>query len=243
MADHALPQSTPRISRGSRALILLLRYWITISIPILLTLISVRAVMTPLFIQAEYYRPGFPEDPYGFTHADRLEYAPYALGYLFNSAGIDYLGDLTFPDGSSLFNARELRHMEDVKVVTRQAFTGLAILAAMTTLCALYLLRDLDSRRDLRLAVGSGGALTLAIIGTIVFSAMLAWDFFFTTFHQIFFESGTWRFAYSDTLIRLFPEPFWFDAALTIGVLTALGATALLVMAWRWGVIASRESR
>jgi integral membrane protein (TIGR01906 family) len=61
-------------------------------------------------------------------------------------------------------------------------------------------------------------------------SAVVAWDTFFTAFHQLFFAGGTWVFAYSDTLIRLFPEQFWFDAALTVGGLTLLGALALLLL-------------
>ncbi|MBZ0100422.1 MAG: DUF1461 domain-containing protein, partial [Taibaiella sp.] len=66
-------------------------------------------------------------------------------------------------------------------------------------------------------------------------AAIISWDFFFTCFHSTFFESGTWRFAFSDTLIRLFPEQFWFDAALTIGGLTTFGAVSIVGISWRWG--------
>jgi integral membrane protein (TIGR01906 family) len=74
----------------------------------------------------------------------------------------------------------------------------------------------------------------VGIVVTIVLAAIVNWDFFFTTFHTMLFESGTWRFAYSDTLIRLFPEQFWFDAALLIGGLTTLIALLLLFAMWRW---------
>ena len=39
----------------------------------------------------------------------------------------------------------------------------------------------------------------------------VAWNLAFTVFHNIFFDSGTWTFFYTDSLIRLFPEQFWFD--------------------------------
>jgi hypothetical protein len=37
-------------------------------------------------------------------------------------------------------------------------------------------------------------------------------------------------FLYEDTLIRLFPEQFWFDAALFIGALTVIGAVVTLFL-------------
>ncbi|NDJ62146.1 MAG: DUF1461 domain-containing protein, partial [Chloroflexi bacterium] len=61
------------------------------------------------------------------------------------------------------------------------------------------------------------------------------WDYFFTLFHNLFFESGTWQFLYSDTLIRLFPEQFWFDAALIIGGFNVIMSLGVLGITWRWG--------
>jgi integral membrane protein (TIGR01906 family) len=227
MADlsRTLPTTQPKILLSVGSLFL------TVAIPVLLTLLSVRVVMTPLFLQLEYHRPGFPEDIYGFTLEDRLHYAPYAVDYLVNDAGIEYLADLTLPDGSPLYTASELRHMEDVKVVTRAAFFVLLI-GGINSLLAGYLLWRSD-KRTLWQSLFNGGALTIGTIIVIVLGAVFAWDFFFTTFHQLFFEDGTWIFLYSDTLIRLFPEQFWFDAALTIGVLTVSGALFLMVLSWR----------
>jgi integral membrane protein (TIGR01906 family) len=210
----------------------LMRIVVTVMLPVLLTLISVRLVMTEPFLRFEYNRSAFPEDRYGFTRAERLFYAPYALEYLFNDADITYLSALTFDDGTPLFNERELQHMADVKIVTRAAFNlmfiGLLLLAAFVTL----LWRFRPYRMAIRRAVIAGSTLTLMIIFTIVLTAISTWDTFFTTFHNLFFESGTWRFAYSDTLIRLFPEQFWFDASLVVGGATVLFALALLAGAW-----------
>ena len=52
-------------------------------------------------------------------------------------------------------------------------------------------------------------------------------------FHALFFEGDTWVFRTSDTLIRLFPEQFWFDAALTVAVLTVSGSLLAMLVAWR----------
>jgi integral membrane protein (TIGR01906 family) len=212
----------------------LLRLFLITAFPVLLVLIGVRLVMTPLFLSFEYQRAGFPADFYGFTTEDRLQYAPYALDYLLNGEDIDYLGNLTFPDGTPLYNERELRHMHDVKIVTQAAFGLALILGAAALAATAYLAHRRDLRPVLAGSLLAGALLTLGIIAGIVAIAVANWGFFFSRFHQIFFEGDTWTFAYSDTLIRLFPEQFWFDAALAIGLLTVLGSLVALAAAWRW---------
>ncbi|MEQ8673390.1 MAG: TIGR01906 family membrane protein [Aggregatilineales bacterium] len=235
-ATHQVEKVTYRVNPFVRGL---LRLFLTISVPILLILISVRLVMSPLFLQVEYNRPGFPEDIYGFTTDDRLEYAPYALDYLLNDSDISYLGDLTFPDGSSLYNSSELHHMEDVKVVTRSAYLLLVIIAIAFTITSIGMWRQKSLRADLQIGLFNGALFTICLLVSIIFFALFAWDLFFDTFHEMFFEAGTWRFAFSDTLIRLFPEQFWFDAALVIGGMTLIVATIILFSTWRWGRIAN----
>jgi len=231
MTEVAIKEnSRPNIQRP---VIPILRTYITLTLPFLLALLNVRAVMTPLFLQIEYNRPDFPEDFYGFTREDRLNYAPYALEYLLNAEDIDFLGDLRFPNGEAQYNIRELRHMRDVKVITQYTYLFGTIGGVTAIAAAFYLYRT--ARPALRQALFGGAILTLSIIAAIVVIAILNWDFFFTGFHTLFFTSGTWRFEYSDTLIRLFPEQFWFDAALTIGALTFLMAALLVVIIWKWG--------
>lgn len=205
-----------------------------LSVPLLLVLLGSRLAMTSAFLYFEYNRPGFPDDAYGFTREDRLEYAPYALDYLVYNKNITYLSDLTFPDGAPLFNERELAHMEDVQTVTWIAFNSLAFggLFFVVSIIGLWQVNPGIATNIL----GWGSLLTFAGIGVIVIVAIAAWDFFFTAFHQMFFESGTWRFYYSDTLIRLFPEQFWFDAAIFIGAFASAVAVAI-------GIIASRQRR
>ncbi|MCB9451741.1 MAG: TIGR01906 family membrane protein [Anaerolineaceae bacterium] len=222
-------------TQPQRGGIRLISQWaITLIYPFLLTLIAARLVMTPVFLQFEYNRPDFPPDLYGFTREDRLNYAPYALNYMLNGDGITYLGDLRFPDGGALFHPDELRHMEDVKVVTTAAFSAAVAAGLVMLTVGVYLFRQPETRPFLRKAFFNGSILTLSLIAAIVVAALLNWDAFFTGFHTLFFASGTWRFAYSDTLIRLFPEQFWFDAALTIGGIVIGGSLLTLAAAGRW---------
>jgi integral membrane protein (TIGR01906 family) len=211
----------------------LMRLYLTLMLPVLLVLISARLMMTPLFLQIEYTRPSFPADYYGFTTQDRLNYAPYALNYLLNGEDIDYLGDLKFPDGAAMYNVRELQHMRDVKLVTQYAFM-VAISGGVFFLAIGFILwRSPSTRIEWYRGLFNGGVLTLSLIAAIVVGAVVSWDVFFTGFHTLFFEGDSWRFAWSDTLIRLFPEQFWFDAALTIGGITVTAALLILFLSWR----------
>ena len=99
----------------------ILSYLTTLLTPIFLLGLGLRILLTPIFYNIEYRMPYFPPDTYGFTLEDRLHWAPYAVDYLLNNADISYLGDLTFEDGSPLYNERELSHMHDVKLVTKGA--------------------------------------------------------------------------------------------------------------------------
>lgn len=49
-------------------------------------------------------------------------------------------------------------------------------------------------------------------------------------FHELLFEPDTWYFPTSDTLIRLYPEQFWFDSALTIGGITIIISFASMII-------------
>jgi len=212
---------------------LALRLLLTLALPPLLVLTSVRLVMTGWFVQIEYHRPGFPADRYGFSREDRLHYAPFAVRYLHNDAGISYLGDLTFSDGSPLFNERELQHMADVKTVTRAAFQVQRALLVAAGASALLLARRRATRRALWRALGDGGLITIALIIVLGVLVVASWNLFFDSFHALFFEGDTWVFRTSDSLIRLFPEQFWFDAALTVAFLTVSASLLAMLVAWR----------
>jgi len=208
--------------------------FLVIALPAFLVLTSVRVVMSQAFLRLEYNRPGFPADPFGFTRADRLKYAPYAVRYLLNNAGISYLGNLTFDNGSPLFTDRELQHMHDVKHVTRVAFRVHAILGLALVAAVLVLPWRRDTLRALWRGLSGGAILAISLIAALVILALTAWNFFFDNFHRVLFKGDSWEFSTSDTLIRLFPQQFWFDAALSIGFLTLLGATLIITGTRYW---------
>jgi integral membrane protein (TIGR01906 family) len=198
----------------------------TILLPLALTFLGVRILLTHAFPEVEYRRPGFPADEYGFTLQERLKWSKISIDYLLNDAGVSFLGDQTFPDGSPLFNERELGHMLDVKKVVQPVlWIGYGIWFFMLAVAGWARWGGwwLEYVRGIR----RGGWVTVGIVAVIgVFAATSFWQFF-TVFHSLFFEGSSWIFAYSDTLIRLFPIPFWQDAILFIGLLDVVAGLIL----------------
>lgn len=187
-----------------------LSWLVTLLLPVLLLLLGVRLLLMPGYPSLAYNMPGFPEDSYGFTKQDRLYWSRFAIDYLLNDAGLDYLGELKFPDGSPLYNERELSHMLDVKVLVQKVLQVLYLLIFLVIGLGLWAYYG-GWWGQYRRGVWRGGWLTVwLIVGVGAFAAVSFWQFF-TYFHTLFFTGDSWLFNYSDTLIRLFPMRFWQD--------------------------------
>lgn len=215
--------------------------WITLAMPFVLAAIAVRAVASGLFLKFEYfYRPGFPPDEYGFSADDRLHYGSYAVDYLNNLDSSRYLADVVLPNGVPVFAAEEIAHMADVKALVQLLYLVGVIAAIVGVVFALYLSRRTGP--GLRHGIRWGALLTLVAAVALAVLAMLGWDRFFTGFHALFFDQGTWQFYLDDALIRLFPAPFWIDAGIAVGVIILLGALIPLLLSFM-GAGARRKAR
>ncbi len=195
---------------------------------------AIRLLFTPLYMQLEYRAPGFPPDAYGFDLEDRLHWSRISLEYLLNNAGIEYLAAQPLPDGSPLYNERELSHMVDVKVLVQQMITAWWILLAVLAGLGLWAWLGRWMPTYLK-GLGSGGRLTIGLIVLILVSVAISFRGLFTAFHRLFFTGDTWLFLYSDTLIRLFPLRFWQDGFIAMGVFTLLGAGLLILLQKKFG--------
>jgi integral membrane protein (TIGR01906 family) len=223
------------------------RILIIVLLPFVLTLTNVRLLLTHVFPEIEYSLPGFPADFYGFTKTDRLKWSKISIDYLLNNSGIEFLRALRFPEGETappesctfyldgdcnrFYNDRELKHMSDVKIVTRWALNVWVLSAILVVVSAgvLYYFRE---KSVLRSALLGGSGLTLIILLGIVTYLLINFNTFFTQFHQVFFENSTWMFLWSDSLIRLFPIRFWQDAFIFVG--GGAIVEALIIAAWAW---------
>jgi integral membrane protein (TIGR01906 family) len=203
-------------------------------IPFFLLMTAIRLLITPLYPQIEYRMPGFPQDPYGFTLADRLKWSAPSLDYLLNNKNITYLSDLRFADGTPIYNDRELSHMFDVKKVVQNMLAWHAGLTGLLLLFVAFAWRGKWLPQLCR-ALGWGGWLTIGMMAAILVWLAINFRDLFTNFHMIFFEGDTWLFYWTDTLIRLFPMQFWQDAFIGVGIFTLAGAGLLVWVGKKWG--------
>lgn len=189
---------------------------------VVIPLFFVRILLIPGFPSVEYRMPGFPEDSYGFSYEERVKWAGYGIEYLLNNAGPEYLADLHFDNGADVFTSREVSHMLDVKIVVKQVL--IVFMIALVLHIALGVLAWRQGwLAEYRQGISRGGWFLLALIITLGLVAATSFWQFFSAFHALFFAGDSWLFAYSDTLIRLYPIRFWQDV-----ILYVFGGSALV---------------
>ncbi len=196
---------------------------ITLTIPLLVIMTSIRILLNPFFLEYEYNLNSFPPDEYGFSKAERLQWGIPSLEYLTNRSGPEFLADLKFDDGQPIYNERELSHMVDVKNLVQLMIKIWLFLLAFIAIAWILAWRTGWQNQFWR-AVSTGGWLTLGLIGLILLGVFLDFDALFVGFHHLFFTGDTWLFYTNDTLIRLFPEKLWSDAFTFMGIFTLVGA-------------------
>jgi integral membrane protein (TIGR01906 family) len=141
------------------------------------------------------------------------------------------LADLVLWQGDfDVLSADEQAHMRDV----RNVFTGFWILV----LCGIGVLAvafrrsstSLDARAATWRALGGGArilAVVIAVLGVVV---VVAFDAAFEVFHRLFFSAGSYTFdPATSTLVQLFPERFWSETSIAVGIVTIVAA---ILMAW-----------
>ncbi len=202
--------------------------WVpTLIVPFFLLMTAIRLLFTPLYPQIVYRLPGFPPDQFGFTLEDRLHWSRISIDYLLNNSGIDYLANQRLSSDQPLYNERELRHMVDVKVLVQKMIVAWRILLAALVALALWAWLGRWVPYYLH-GLGRGGIMTIAIVVLILVATLTSFDALFTGFHEIFFKGNSWLFLYSDSLIRLFPLPFWEIGFLVMGVFSLVGSGVLI---------------
>jgi integral membrane protein (TIGR01906 family) len=207
---------------------------IVVAVPVVLAAAPIRALMHPRWVYFEYSRPDFPPDAFGFTTQERTQLAIAGIDSIIGPRGVVVLQEAKLPDGSPAFNEREISHMQDVRVVTANVYLAQAVLLIAAIAAVIVLVRG-QAQGAASGALLTGAILTVALLAALIVFVLTGFDTFFTDFHRVFFSGNTWLFDYTDTLIRLYPVQFWFDAATVIGVTSLVEAMALGVVAWRWG--------
>lgn len=224
-----------------RLLRFIVRWYFALAVPCLLASAGARLLLSEQFLQLAYQRPGFPNDIYGFTLEDRLQYGPFAIEYLFNGEAIDYLAALRLPVDKcwntdtgaadcALFSERELSHMADVKRLTTSIFALAAISLFFGAMIAIGSRYNARLQSDIRVGLRRGCLFTLFALLSLAVLTATSWDMAFDIFHKLFFAEGTWRFPFSDSLIRLYPEQLFAEATFALAAFTFFFASLILML-------------
>ena len=140
----------------------------------------------------------------------------------------------------ALFNQREILHMADVRDLFRLIYRihEFALVYVVAYVAAVYLWsRERSMRRLARQAVTAGLA-TAALLAVAAVGVLIGFDDLFRQFHLLSFANDFWLLdPRTDHLIQMFPQGFWFDVTLGVGVLSiAEGALLALLgfvyLAW-----------
>ncbi len=200
---------------------------VAVLVPVALIIFGVRILLSSAFLNLEYRMPGFPADNYGFSLDDRLKWSKLAVQYLVNDSGDEFLRNLTFDNGTALYNERELSHMVDVKKVIKPVLS-IGYLSWLLLAGFGFIAYRIKWQSEYSRGLRRGGVLMIGLLGVIGLFAIISFWNFFTFFHSLFFKGDSWLFLYSDTLIRLFPMRFWQDVFLLVGLITLISSLALV---------------
>ena len=198
---------------------------LAISTSLLIALLGPLLLFNPWFVSFEQSRNDVPARLH--TSQQQVDRVTAQVLSDIRTAG-DFAVSL---DGSSpLLDAKERSHMRDVGGLVRLLGT-LSGVAALVLLLSVLTLRRERRRvgRLLLVAAGIVGGVAL-LLGVVM---VVAFEPAFLAFHELFFPQGNFLFGPDSNLLRLFPEPFWFEASLAAGLSILLAALVTSLIGWR----------
>lgn len=140
-----------------------------------------------------------------------------------------------------LFSPQETAHLADVKALLRRLYAvqeGALAYVLMFVVGVVVWAREI-SVRQLAWAIMASTALTILIAGLIAVTALVGFDSAWAALHQALFNNDLWRLDPTrHHLVQMFPEEFWLEMVLLIGLATAVQMLVLALaagafLAWR----------
>ncbi|MBI2757788.1 MAG: TIGR01906 family membrane protein [Chloroflexi bacterium] len=217
----------------------ILKTLLALLVPLIVMIGSAQLLATDTYLAFEYGKASFPLDTFGYTKQQRFNLASANTSYVRDNLPSEALSSQML-DGKPVYSQREVTHMADVQSAYQSVVRVWQVAFILLLVLGFILWRN-GKRAALASGIQWGGLLTIALIGFIALLALFAWQVWFDNFHLFFFEPGSWLFAYSDTLIRLFPLQFWMDATFMITVFSLIGGLLAAFIGWRWRLALGRE--
>ena len=206
-----------------------------ISLPIALITTNVRITVNEPRLY-EYAADHYDTPTTTGISRDELLSASAELRDYFNSGSGDPIFVRVEKEGEpiSLFNRRETAHLQDVKTLIRSSFRvqEAAVIYALAYVVAVFIWAREGNLRALATQLVLTGLLGLAVIGVVGGMALTGFEQAFDAFHRIAFDNDLWQLdPATDHLIQMFPEGFWRDVSLWVGMATVAELAVLSVAA------------
>ncbi len=144
-----------------------------------------------------------------------------------------------------LFTEREALHFRDVRDLLRRVYSVQAAAAVFVLAGVLAAVLALAWRRPGAAAIISA-RLRQSAVGTVIviisvgiFAALGGFNFLFLQFHLLSFSNDLWQGQATDRMIQLFPQAFFLQATLLIG----LAAIIEMAVVWLCATLILRRVR
>lgn len=209
-----------------------LMYILAFSLYIFLFTSNLRLLATRTWVVMEQKRAGVAEETQ-FSDKELKEIDAKVLRFM--NSGELFSSITVMQNGKEVkvFKAREVSHLYDVQGIFR-VFSWARSISIFLLLVLIFLLVA-DNRDRKRLIYGflsRAGLFFLATVGGLFLFVLLAFNLFFTEFHQLVFAPGTWIFGSGEILPQLFPERFWLESALALTA-ACIAETVLVIFIFR----------
>ena len=206
-------------------------------------------VTVPVFLVLTFVRIAAVEPrvhEYGFSRYDAVERtgidraqldlaARDIIRYFRNDD--EFLAILVTVDGQEqpLFTEREVLHMKDVKDLMGLTFrvheaAFVYVVAFVVAVLVWNRERPID---ELASRLRFAGIATVALLGVAASAVVVGFDSLFRQFHLLSFANDFWQLdPKRDHLVQMYPQGFWFDVTLAVGLLAAACGALLWLAAF-----------
>ncbi|MDA1062381.1 MAG: TIGR01906 family membrane protein [Chloroflexi bacterium] len=160
----------------------------------------------------------------------------------------DLLSIRVLVDGQEqpLFSPREVLHMRDVKALIGTTFRihELAFVYIVAYVAGVFLWGRERPLRRLAEQLVTAGLVTVGVLGFAAVAVLVGFDSLFEQFHLLSFSNDFWQLSPArDPLIQMYPQGFWFDVTLGVGLLAAASGGLLAVLGYAYRLHEDRSGQ
>jgi integral membrane protein (TIGR01906 family) len=219
-----------------------------IAVPLFLVLTNVRIAATEQRVYKYSFAQNNAEVVTGVDRAQLDGAAATIVDYFRTGEGDELLDIRVVVDGQeeALYNQREILHMRDVKDLMQLTFRvhEISFVFLVGYVVVVFLWTRERALRQLAVQTIVAGASTMVLLGVGAIAVVLGFDRLFEQFHLLSFSNDFWRLnPATDRLIQMFPEGFWFDVTLGVGVLTAIEGGLVTMLGLGYLVWSGRQRK